>query len=122
MPTRVQGIRLLSLVIDLFKNVVEKIGDDDSDEDTNHNNQQKGPLLLEVYEANIHSIIRVNLQDQLQSCLFSTDLLHLVSQFLTLGICTDESVKVKTLEQLQSIFVANKTNKKQAELDYFALS
>ena len=34
-PLRVEGIRLLSIVIDLFKGVVEKIGDDDSDDDKN---------------------------------------------------------------------------------------
>ena len=43
------GIKLLSQIINLFKNTIERLGDDDSDEDVRKAAQ--GPLLLEQYEA-----------------------------------------------------------------------
>ena len=52
--------------------------------------------------------------------MFSTELLHLIYQFFTLGICQDQSVKQKALEQLQEIYLSEK--KESTKLDYVALS
>lgn len=53
------GVKLLSQIIEIFKTTVENIGDEDSDDDSKQVN--KGPLLLEQYEAQIHSVIRSSL-------------------------------------------------------------
>lgn len=100
----------------MFKKTVEKIGDDDSDDDQA---AMKHPLLLEQYEAQIHSLIRSSLQDQLKSFLYSSEIYHLIDQFLTLGICLDDGVKNKIIEQLCQIYQNKKSSK---DHDYFALS
>ena len=56
------GVKMMSQVIEIFKNTHEN-DDEDSDEDTNNKKKNTGPLLLEQYEAQIHSIIRSSLQD-----------------------------------------------------------
>lgn len=71
------GVKMLSQVIEIFKDTVERIGDEDSDEDA-AKAAAKGPLLLEQYEAQIHSVIRSSLQNQLQSFMFSSELLRLI--------------------------------------------
>lgn len=101
---KVVGIQMLSQVISMFRYSVEKIGDEDSD-DERKGSVAKGPLLLEIYEAQIHSVIRVGLQDVFVSFVFSKDLLFLTEQFLQWGICKDESVKQKTIEQLMAIMI-----------------
>lgn len=83
-------------MIQIFKHTVERLGDEDSDDDKAQ--QASGPLLLEQYEAQIHSVIRSSLQDQLQSFLYAKELYRLIEQFLTLGICTDDHVISKTIE------------------------
>ena len=86
---------MLSQVIEIFKDTVERLGDED-EEDSDENKQtnakmgkQKppsGPLLLEQYEAQIHSVIRSSLQEPLQSFMYMKELCRLTEQFLTLGI------------------------------------
>ena len=51
---------MLSQVVEIFKDTVETIGDVDSDEDADQA-AAKGPLLLEQYEAQFHSVIRSSL-------------------------------------------------------------
>ena len=53
---------MMSQVINIFKDTEERLGDDDdSDDDKGH--QEARSLLLEQYEAQIHSVIRSSLQD-----------------------------------------------------------
>jgi len=54
------GVQMLSQVVEIFKDTVERIGDADSDEEA-EKAAAKGPLLLEQYEAQIHSVIRSSL-------------------------------------------------------------
>jgi len=131
------GVQMLSQVIEIFKDTVEKLGDEeDSDENDAMNERTggkkapSGPLLLEQYEAQIHSVIRSSLQEPLQSFMYMKELGKLTQQFLTLGICQDEHVKQKAIEQLQDIYVSkavraargSKGHRAGKDLDYFALS
>ena len=70
------GVQMMSRVIEIFKDTVERLGDDDSDEDKPQ--KPAGPLLLEQYEAQIHSVIRSSLQDQLKSFLYAKELYRLI--------------------------------------------
>ena len=80
------GLRMLSTVIDTFKHTYEKLGDDDDEDDPESAPVKQGPLILEQYEALIHSCIRSCMKDRLQSFLYSSELYTLIQQFLTLGI------------------------------------
>jgi hypothetical protein len=59
------GVCMLSQVVTLFRHCVEKVGDEDSEDDAGGSEAAKGPLLLEIYVAHIHSVVRTCLQDQL---------------------------------------------------------
>tara|TARA_B110000285_G_C15077700_1_gene591696 strand:- start:1250 stop:1438 length:189 start_codon:yes stop_codon:yes gene_type:complete len=56
------GVEMMSQVINIFKDTEERLGDDD-DSDDDKGQQEARPLLLEQYEAQIHSVIRSSLQD-----------------------------------------------------------
>jgi len=56
------GVEMMSQVIHIFKDTEERLGDDE-DSDDDKGQQEARPLLLEQYEAQIHSVIRSSLQD-----------------------------------------------------------
>ena len=51
---------MMSQIIQIFKDTEERLGDDE-DSDDNGAQQASRPLLLEQYEAQIHSVIRSSL-------------------------------------------------------------
>jgi len=104
------GLKLIIVLVKLFSQACEKVGDDD-DEDERKN--QKGanrkikafmasPLLLEQYEAQIFSIIRTHLQTSGSKIppnivAINYDLVHL---FVTTPICKDQSSIKKIIDML----------------------
>ena len=56
------GVEMMSQVINIFKDTEERFGDDDDSND-DKGQQEVRLLLLEQYEAQIHSVIRSSLQD-----------------------------------------------------------
>ena len=131
------GVQMLSQVIEIFKDTVEKLGDEEDSDENDQRNERAGntkapggPLLLEQYEAQIHSVIRSSLQEPLQSFMYMKELGRLTEQFLTLGICQDDHIKQKAIEQLQDIYVSksaraargSKAQRAGKDLDYFTLS
>lgn len=55
------GFSLIVVLVKLFSQTIEKIGDDDDNPSNKLKTFMNNPLLLEQYEAQIYSIIRQNL-------------------------------------------------------------
>eukprot|EP00347_Sterkiella_histriomuscorum_P002986 403366038 len=116
------GFSMVISLVKLFKNSIEKIGDDDDDP----NNQMKiylnNPLLLEQYEAQLFSIIRQNVaitQAKLIDPYIVMKNYQLIYYFLTTPICRDQSIIVKIVQMLTDNLQANMQIFNSSEMVYF---
>jgi hypothetical protein len=107
------GFSLIIVIVKLFKRLIEKIGDEEDEEEFNEDSNKKrmreyleNPLLLEQYEAQLFSIIRQHISIELHDPTVILKNYKLIYYFITAPICKDQSTIGKVFTMLTDNIVS----------------